>query len=116
MSGSIGVRGGTVSGRIPLRLGLVDLQFRKNPEPLRRTDIPPAAGAGRVRRVQHVKHPDGVVLEVRRLSEQAKLSRSKIVAELKTKGIEIDEKDVTRYATYATRGALVPDENAAPYI
>lgn len=107
---------GIASARLPVRLTLLDMEFRKNPEPLKRTDIPPAAGAGRRGGIYPAKHTDNVVLEVRRLREQVKLSYSKVVSELVAKGIDINNKDVVRYASYATRGALVPDENAAPYV
>lgn len=116
MRGRIGYVGGTVSARLPLRPGLLQVEYRRTPVPLKRTDIPPQAGAKLYRGKPKVKHEDRVVLEVRRLTEQQGVARSSVVALMQEKGIDINKDDVDRYCQYMTRGALVPDPDAKPYL
>ena len=117
MSGRIGVTGYSASARLPIRRGLVECINRTNPVPLTRTDLQPTAGAARSRRGGYAKkHSDEVVLEVRRLYEQERIKTGGIVAILTSKGVSITAGDVGRYIDYQSRGALVPEPNASPYL
>lgn len=117
MSGRIGVAGFSASARLPIRRGLVECINRTNPTPLTRTDLKPTAGASRSRKVGcGAKHSDEVVLEVRRLYEQECIKTGGIIAILSSKGVSITTGDVGRYIDYKSRGALVPEPGAAPYL
>lgn len=117
MSGRIGMSGFTASARLPIRRGLVECISRSNTVPLKRTDIKPTAGASRSNNAgSGAKHPDEVVLEVRRLHEQHGVKKAEIVKMLSSKGVLITERDVYRYINYQTRGVLVPAQSAAPYL
>lgn len=62
------------------------------------------------------KHPDNVVLEIRRLREQQAMMPMDIVNHLAGLGYQVPRVEVIRLLTYATRSHLVPEEGAAPYI
>jgi len=100
------IRGSLASAFIeppPPRKELLDSSHFSGPK-LRNKGAPPA------------KHPDEVVLEVRRLKEQCRMSRVDIVKALAALGIQASKDDVDRYVNYATRAHLVPAEGAEPYV
>lgn len=106
----------SVRSVLPIKRSLVDAVLGP-PQPLKRKgDAPPQAGASAKKNGQVSKHPDNVVLEIRRLYEQAGLSRVMILELLYSKGIEVAREDIVRYTSYQTRGSLVPSADAAPYI
>lgn len=105
----------SVKSVLPIRRSLIDAVIGA-PAPHKRIDIPPAAGASTKSSPKPVKHSDLVVLEVRRLHEQAGLSKRAVRELLEGKGIAITADDIHRYTQYQTRGALVPAAEAPPYI
>lgn len=86
------------------------------PAPLKRLAARVFSGPKESRHHGAVKHDDEVVLEVRRLHEQAHLPPTKILAHLVELGVDINLGDVKRYADYRSRALLIPAENATPYI
>lgn len=62
------------------------------------------------------KHPDAVVLEMRRLKEQCQMMPTPIVAHMAALGVTCTREEVMKILSYQTRGHLVPDEGAKPYI
>jgi hypothetical protein len=69
-----------------------------------------------VRDYTKAKHPDNVILEIRRLKEQCQMMPSAIVIHMHQHGHPVTREDVVRILSYATRGYLVPDEGAASYL
>jgi hypothetical protein len=62
------------------------------------------------------KTQDSVILEIRRLKEQCQMMPAAIVEHLAGLDIAVDRVSVIRVLSYATRGHLVPDDGAPPYI
>ena len=73
-------------------------------------------GTHPVREWTRPKHTDAVMLEVRRLKEQQHMMPRAIVSHLLDMDVHVTREDVIRICSYATRGHLVPDEGAAPYL
>lgn len=105
-------RQGTI---MPFRQSLVDKVLGA---PAPRAERKPRVfnGTHPVRLWTKAKHTDAVMLEVRRLKEQAQMMPRDIVTHLAALDITATREDVIRICSYATRGHLVPDEGAAPYL
>jgi hypothetical protein len=79
---------------------------------LRKFNGPKPAPPGTAR----VKYHDTVILEIRRLKEQTGMMPKAISEHLAKLGIEITREEIIRILSYQTRGHLVPDEGADPYL
>ncbi|MEY8688394.1 MAG: hypothetical protein AB9M53_00760 [Leptothrix sp. (in: b-proteobacteria)] len=62
-------------------------------------------------------YPDAVVLEVRRLSEQCRMTYDQITVHMAFLGIAVDKSSLRRWCEYTTRDHLVPDPcRTEPYL
>lgn len=62
------------------------------------------------------KHPDKVVLEVRRLYEQCNWPTRDIITHLNNKGWDVSMANVTQWIGYISRKHLEPSKNAMTYL
>ena len=101
---------------LPVRRSLIDAVLGP-PQPLKRKPPrPPSSGAGVTRGAPNRKHPDEVILEIRRMREFEGAKVATIVDALEAKGHIVTGSYVESCIRYANAGSLVPNEKHGPYI